>query len=172
MAMRPRTTLLDLATPLSTMPIIDAPPGPPSAPFSPPLSISSASDADSEEEIDWSPVTSPGSPTAFRSVMECLRLAVRSKDGWLRTMHGGVVPPRRLQSVDAADAGRNVLEGELRLVSGAEEWIRLAGKTKVDEVRRILRAEGRTSGVLAATVDGVVVGVCEVEEILEETLQS
>lgn len=171
-------TLLDLAVPLEEMTAVCEP----ALPVSPPLSAT-ASDADGEYEQAEVPDVvcsekESAPPVCHKTVLQCLTLAIRSRKGWLRLDNKDVIPPRRLQRATAYD--KNVLDVSLGLVIGHTEWVTLPANTLVEDIKRqILAARAghqeadpklnlADGTVIAATLDGLTIGVLEVADVLEE----
>lgn len=105
-------------------------------------------------------------------VLDCLLLAVRSPNGWVKTSRNEVVPPRALQRVRDPSVGLREAENGLLVPSG--QWIKVPGESSVEECRKWIQAslagsdedmEGRAS-VVGVVVDRRVVGVVEVEDVM------
>lgn len=149
--------LSDITVPLEDIPVIPED-------FSRPQTPSS----DGEDSDMWSP------PTPVR-VLDCLLLAVRSRDGWLKTMKGEVVSPRLLQLANEPTKGfRDV---SLGLIIPECDWVKVPGDTTVDDVRKKVMASRADDNantrletlVVAAVVEGKIVGVIEYGDLLSST---
>lgn len=144
--------------------------------LSPSHFISAASSDSGVDGCDWSRSTSPRTvQSTSATVLDCLKLAVRSPKGWVRSQDNVVIPPRRLQAV--RDPMTNILDEKARLAVGEESWVRIDGETSVEEVKTKIREHrGRGSGafnlpdgtVIAVLSNRVAIGVLEIEDLLKD----
>lgn len=104
------------------------------------------------------------------TVLDCLRMAVKSPKGWLRTADDGVIPPRKLLSCQHLCA--DVYSPEHGLVVDVNELIKFSAETPVSEVAAALyprRSLGEIIDETAIVVveDGKVHGLVEVGDVIE-----
>ena len=106
------------------------------------------------------------------TVLDCLRLAVKSPKGWLRTHDNCVVPPRRLQNFDNVMA--NALSPEFGVIVDLNDRKQLLFSVEDDtaKVARVLsdrKALGEvTDDTVVAVLDcGKIIGAVEVGTVLE-----
>ncbi|RPA76820.1 SIS domain-containing protein [Ascobolus immersus RN42] len=138
--------------------------------------ISAASSDSGVDGCDWSRSASPRTvQTTQATVLDCLKLAVRSPKGWVRSQDNVVIPPRRLQAV--RDPMTNILDDKAKLAVGEEKWVRIDGDNSVEEMKTKIRAarqEGKgeynypDGTVLAVMANRVTVGVLELEDLLQD----
>jgi hypothetical protein len=101
-------------------------------------------------------------------VLDCLRLAVKSPRGWLRTADGGIIPPSKLSACHNLMAEVN--SPDLGLVLDLNELTTISADYAVEDVARMLcssRAPERgVYGTVVAVVEGrKITGVVEVGDI-------
>lgn len=153
--------LMDITVPLDDIPLIPED-------FSRPQTPSSDI-GDSGDSGMWSPTT----PVR---VLDCLLLAVRSRDGWLKTVKGEVVSPRLLQLAD--EPGRDFRDVSLGLIIPECDWVKVPGDTTVDDARKMVMASKADdvantrleAVVVAAVIEGKIVGVIEYGDLLSSTV--
>ena len=146
--------LLDITVPLEDIPLIPEDISRPQTPSS-----------DSDDSDMWS-------STAPVRVLDCLLLAVRSRDGWLKTVNGEVVSPRLLQL--ANEPTKDFRDVSLGLITPECDWVKIPGDTTVDDTRKKVMESRAGDGtntrlealVVAAVVEGKVVGVIEYGNLL------
>jgi len=108
---------------------------------------------------------------------DVLRAAYASGDGWVRVGDDGVVAPSRIRALSSADLARP-LEDLPGLVVGRLELVGMAADTKIRSAAEWIRgmralegggSEGDSGGcdIIAVLEHGEVVGVLEVERLLE-----
>jgi hypothetical protein len=104
-------------------------------------------------------------------VLDCLRMAVGSPKGWLRTADGGLIPPKKLQGCHNLMA--EVYSPNLGLVVDVNELVKIPADTAVKEAARILHTRRQLGEVVDDTVvvvveNGKVYGVLEVRDVIEQ----
>ena len=153
----------DLAVPLSDIPLITEEDD--SRPCTPP------SDSDDDGTM-WSDVAHQV------RVLDCLLLAVRSPRGWLRTSRNEVIPPRALQRV--RDPNMGLRDADLDILVPAQNWLRVPGDASIEQARKwVLASSAELTSesdldsirapsvtIVGVVVQGKVVGVMEVEDLL------
>ncbi|KAF8535532.1 hypothetical protein BDD12DRAFT_751734 [Trichophaea hybrida] len=103
-------------------------------------------------------------------VLDCLRMAVSSPKGWLRTTDGGLIPPKKLQGCHNLMA--EVYSPNLGLVVDVNELVKIPAETAVKEAASILHTRRLLGEVVDDTVvvvveNGKVYGVLEVGDVIE-----
>lgn len=128
----------------------------------------SSGDNDSDADmIEWTPSPPAGSCLKGVTVLDCLRQAVRSSNGYLLSPDGSVVPPKKL--LNCAEVMANVADANLGLVFDCERLVRVNSEASLVDVASKLRSHGLGQGdVVAIQESGKVVGCVEVEVVLDE----
>ncbi|KAF8245320.1 SIS domain-containing protein [Wilcoxina mikolae CBS 423.85] len=103
-------------------------------------------------------------------VLDCLRMAVGSPKGWLRTTDGGLIPPKKLQGCHNLMA--EVYSPNLGLVVDVNELVKIPADTTLKEATSILHTRRLLGEVVDDTVvvvveNGKVYGVLEVGDVIE-----
>lgn len=114
--------------------------------------------------------TEDGDSIKGLTVLDCLRLAVKSPKGWLLARTGGVIPPKRLQSCENVMA--NALAPEFGIVVDLHEQLCVPAEMDIEEVARMLSLRKALNEVTDDTVialidSGKIVGAVEVGTVLE-----
>ena len=135
------------------------------------------SETSSESDLDLVEWNSPPAEVLQNciknlTVLDCLRLAVKSSKGWLLAPNGAVIPPRRLQAFENVMA--NALEPEFGLLVdlGEDEGLWMKADMETAVVARMLAArkalgEVGDDTVVAIVEGGSVLGAVEVGTVLE-----
>ena len=103
-------------------------------------------------------------------VLDCLRLAVTSPRGWLRTADGGLIPPKKLLA--CCQLMGEVHGSHLDLVLDINELVKMPAETPVSDAARALRSldELGNDSVIVLVENGKVVGVVEAGDVLERSV--
>jgi hypothetical protein len=151
-------------------------------PPSPVISESSSS-SDGDIDVEWS-CGSAGNPAAGKpngsqmkvcfsslTVLDCLRMAVKSPKGWLRTADGGLIPPTKL--LGCKDLCANIKSPGCGLVVEPHELIQVPVEAAVGEVaialysrRSLGEVTDETAVVLVENGEGY--GFVEVGEVIKQ----
>jgi len=128
------------------------------------------SETSSENELDISECSGTSEGKSGMNVLDCLRTAVKSPKGWVRT-YGGVIPPRRLLSYGNPVAELN--SPDLSLVVGSHQMEAVPAETPIREIASSLVARHKLGELLDGTVLGIfegdkMIGVVEAEEVMEK----
>ncbi|EPS37900.1 hypothetical protein H072_8362 [Dactylellina haptotyla CBS 200.50] len=91
-----------------------------------------------------------------KKVVDCLMMAFRSKDGWIRLIDG-VIPPRRLKAVDIPEVSLTAAG----VVVPKEQWIVLDGALKITDARNLVKP----GQVISVRLAGGCIGFLESDDI-------
>ncbi|KAF3939325.1 hypothetical protein ABW19_dt0203023 [Dactylella cylindrospora] len=91
-------------------------------------------------------------------ISDCLMLAFRSKDGWIRLTNGSVISPRKLKAINNPDTRLSAA----RIIASKESWVVLDGSIKIKEAKKLLKS----GQIVSISLGGGYTGFAESEDIL------